>query len=81
LHTEICCEWLLLPTLFVVVDFCLLVVVAFNKKEYGCKWTWQTIYRYTKTQFKVKEKLVARKDMSVNEHDRLSIVTLRHKLK
>ena len=34
-----------------------------------------------KTQIKVKEQLVARKDMDVNEHKGLSNITLRHKLK
>jgi hypothetical protein len=34
-----------------------------------------------KTQIKVKEQLVVRKDMDVNEHERLSNITLRHKLK
>jgi hypothetical protein len=32
------------------------------------------------TQIKVKEQLVVRKDMDVNEHERLSNITLRHKL-
>ena len=36
---------------------------------------------YTQTQIKVKEQLVVRKDMDVNEHERLSNITLRHKLK
>ena len=30
------------------------------------------------TQIKVKEQLVVRKDMDVNEHERLSNITLRH---
>jgi hypothetical protein len=30
---------------------------------------------------KEKEQLVVRKDMDVNEHERLSNITLRHKLK
>jgi hypothetical protein len=30
---------------------------------------------------KVKEQLAVRKDMDVNEHERLSNITLRHKLK
>jgi hypothetical protein len=30
-------------------------------------------------QIKVKEQLVVRKDMDVNEHERLSNITLRHK--
>jgi hypothetical protein len=33
------------------------------------------------TQIKVKQQLVVRKDMDVNEHERLSTITLRHKLK
>jgi len=36
---------------------------------------------YTQTQIKVKKQLVVRKDMDVNEHERLSNITLRHKLK
>jgi hypothetical protein len=36
---------------------------------------------YTQTQIKVKEQLIVRKDMHVNEHERLSNITLRHKLK
>jgi hypothetical protein len=32
------------------------------------------------TQIKVKEQLVVRKDMDVNEHERLSNITLRQKL-
>jgi hypothetical protein len=35
----------------------------------------------TKTQIKEKEQLIVNKDMDVNEHDRLSDITLRHKLK
>jgi hypothetical protein len=34
-----------------------------------------------KTQTKVKEQLVVRKDMNAQEHERLSNITLRHKLK
>jgi hypothetical protein len=41
----------------------------------------QTNKHYTKTQIKVNEQLVVRKDMDVNEHDRLTNITLRHKLK
>ena len=33
------------------------------------------------THIKVKEQLVIRKDMDVNEHERLSNITPRHKLK
>ena len=39
-----------------------------------------TIQHYTQTQIKVKEQLVVRKDMNVNEHEILSNITLRHKL-
>ena len=41
----------------------------------------ETIQLYTQTQIKKKEQLVVRKDMDVNEHERLSNFTLRHKLK
>jgi hypothetical protein len=51
------------------------------KKRYGCKWTWKTIQHYTWTQIQVKEQLVVRKDMDVNEHERLFNITLRHKFK
>ena len=54
---------------------------ACSKKEYGCKWTWETIQHYTRTQIQVKEQLVVRKDMDVNEHERLSNITLGHKFK
>ena len=47
-----------------------------SKKGYGCKWTWETIQHYTCTQIKIKEQLVVRKDMDVNEHERLSNFTL-----
>jgi hypothetical protein len=36
---------------------------------------------FTQTQIKVDEQLVVRKGMDVNEHDRLSNITPRHKLK
>ena len=36
---------------------------------------------YTLTQIKVKNQLVVRKDMDENEHERLSNITLEHKLK
>ena len=36
---------------------------------------------HLKTQIKVKEQFVVRKDIDVNEHERLSNITLRHKLK
>ena len=54
---------------------------ACSKKGYGCKWTWDTIQHYTRTQIQVKEQLVLRKDMDVNEHERLSNSTLGHKFK
>jgi hypothetical protein len=41
----------------------------------------ESIQHYTWTQSKVKEQLVVRKDMDVYEHERLSNITLRHKLK
>ena len=52
---------------------------AGSKEGYGCKWTWETIQHYTWTQIKVKEQLVVRKDMDVNEHGRLSNITPGHK--
>jgi hypothetical protein len=55
--------------------------IACGKKRYGCKWTWETIQHYTWTQIQVKEQLVVRKDMDVNEHERLSNFTLGHKFK
>ena len=54
---------------------------ACNKIWYGCTWTWETIQHYTLTQIKVKEQLVVWKDIDVNEHERLSNITLRHRLK
>ena len=51
------------------------------KKRYGCKWTWETIQQYTRTQIQEKEQLVVRKNMDVNEHERLSNSTLGHKFK
>jgi hypothetical protein len=46
-----------------------------------CKWTCETNQHYTKTQIKVNEQLVVRKDIDVNEHDRLYNITYRLKLK
>ena len=40
-----------------------------------------TLHLRHKLQIKVKEQLVVRKDMDVNEHERLSNITRRHKLK
>jgi hypothetical protein len=54
---------------------------ACSKKGYGCKWTWDTIQHYTQTYIQVKEQLVVRKDMVVNEHEILFNITLRHILK
>jgi hypothetical protein len=52
---------------------------ACSKKGHGCKWTWKTIQLYTYTQITVKEQLVVTKDMDVNEHERLSNCTHRHR--
>ena len=52
---------------------------ACSKKRYGCKWTWESTQHYTKTQINVKEQLVVRKDMDVNEHERLSNIIIRLK--
>jgi hypothetical protein len=38
-------------------------------------------YPTLQTQIKVKEQIVVRKDMDVYEHETLSNITLRHKLK
>ena len=45
------------------------------------KGTWETIQHYTQTQIEVKEQPVVRKNMDVNEDERLSNITLRHRLK
>jgi DNA-binding TFAR19-related protein (PDSD5 family) len=52
-----------------------------SKKGCGCKWTWETIHHYTQTQIEVKEQLVVRQNMDVTKHERLSNITLRHRLK
>jgi hypothetical protein len=54
---------------------------ACSNKEYGCKWTRETIQHYTYTQMKVNEWLVVIKTMDVNEQERLPNITLKHKLK
>jgi hypothetical protein len=54
---------------------------ACSKKGSGCKWTRETIKHYTYIQIKVKEQLVVRKDLDVNEKETLSNITLRHKVK
>jgi len=54
------------PTLHLDTNSC--KGTACSKKGYGCKWTWETIKHYTWTQIQVKEQLVVRKDMDVNEH-------------
>jgi hypothetical protein len=46
-----------------------------------CKWTCETNQYYTKTQINVSEQHVVRKDIDVNEHDRLYNITHRLKLK
>jgi hypothetical protein len=43
--------------------------------------TWETIQHYTQTQIEVKEQLVVRQNMDVTKHERLSNITLRHRLK
>jgi hypothetical protein len=50
-------------------------------KRIWCKWTCETNQHYTKTQIKVNEQLVVRKDIDVNEHDRLYNITYRLKLR
>jgi hypothetical protein len=54
----------LIKSLFLYFNLCLSVMLEtqikvkeqwFNKKWYGCKWTWETIQHYTRTQIKVKE--------------------------
>jgi hypothetical protein len=50
-------------------------------KGYGCKGKREAIKLYTYIQIKVKEQLVVRKDLDVNEKERLSNMTLTHKLK
>ena len=40
-----------------------------------------TIQHYTQTQITVKEQLVVRKDMDVNEHERLSNITIKTQIK
>ena len=59
-----------------------------ESKETACnmignayKWTRETTQHYTWTQIKVNEQLVVRKDMDVNEQERLPNITLRYKLK
>ena len=41
----------------------------------------ESIQHYSHAQIKVEEQLVVRKEMYVNEHERLSNITLRHQLK
>jgi hypothetical protein len=54
---------------------------ACSKKWYEFKWTGETIQHYTWTHIKVKEQLVVRNDMNLNEQKRLFNITLRHTLK
>jgi len=57
------------------------ILVCASKKEYECEQTRETTQHNTYTQNKIEEQLVVRNDMDVNEHERLSNITLRHKLK
>ena len=41
----------------------------------------ETIQHYTGTQIQVKQQLVVRKNVDVNEHERLSNITLGHTFK
>jgi hypothetical protein len=41
------------PTLHLDANKC--EGTAFSQKGYGCKWTWETIQHYTKTQINAKE--------------------------
>ena len=54
---------------------------ACSKKGYRCKCTSETIQHYTWTLIQLKEQLVVRKDMGVNEHERLSNIILGQKFK
>jgi hypothetical protein len=52
-----------------------------SKKGFRCKWKREAVKHYTYIQIKVKEQRVVRKDLDVNEKERLSNITHRHKLK
>ena len=54
---------------------------ACNMIGNACKWTRETIQHYTWIQIKVKEQLVVRKEMNINEQERLPNITLTHKWK
>jgi hypothetical protein len=56
-------------------------LTIYSNKGYGCKWTREIIQHYTCIKIKVKEQLVVKKNMDVNEHERLSNFTLTWKLK
>ena len=56
------------------------VETAFSKTGCGGRETWGAIKYYTKTHIKVKENIVVRKHTDLNEHERLSNITLRYKL-
>jgi hypothetical protein len=62
--------------LFLYFNLCLSVMLD----SLSCSFT-SISFLTTCTQIKVKEQLVVRKDMDVKEHERLSNITLRHKLK
>jgi hypothetical protein len=70
------CSFISISFLTTTCVFTLIVV-----KRIWCKWTCETNQHYTKTQIKVNEQLVVRKDIDVNEHDRLYNITYRLKLK
>ena len=57
-----------------------LYVCCASKKEYECEQTRETTQHNTYAQSKVEEQLVVRDYMDINEHERLSNITLRHKL-
>jgi hypothetical protein len=48
-----------------------IVILQLVVKRIWCKWTCETNQHYTKTQINVSEQHVVRKDIDVNEHDRL----------
>ena len=56
-------------------------IFSISKKGCGCKRTRETTQHYTWTHIKVKEQLLVRKDIDVNEHEILPNITLEHKLK
>jgi hypothetical protein len=65
---DLSCSFTSISFLTTICSFTLICVQVL------CRWS-------RKTKNKVKEQLVVRKDMDVNEHERTSNITLRHKLK